>query len=75
MEVKLIVVDGKSNRRQVKLKLPADIGRSRQAKLTIGHARVSRQHCQLVERNGFVVVKDLGSLNGTFVDEIGRAHV
>lgn len=68
MEVKLIVVDGKSNRRQVKLKLPADIGRSRQAKLTIGHARVSRQHCQLVERNGFVVVKDLGSLNGTFVD-------
>jgi hypothetical protein len=43
------------------------IGRSRQADLPVAHALVSRQHCQLFERDGILVVKDNGSLNGTFV--------
>jgi predicted component of type VI protein secretion system len=32
------------------------------------HPLVSRQHCELFETNGRLMVRDLGSLNGTFVN-------
>ena len=32
------------------------------------HPLVSRQHCELFEANGQLMVRDLGSLNGTFVN-------
>lgn len=49
--------------------LPAVIGRSRDADLTIVHPMISRRHCELVEQDGLVRVRDLGSLNGTFLGE------
>jgi len=67
MEAKLIIVVGKANKSEVSLKLPTTVGRSRDADLTIAHPMVSRQHCQLFEDNGVLMVRDLGSLNGTFV--------
>ena len=67
MEAKLIVVGGKANKRQISLKLPMVIGRSREAGLTVDHPMVSRRHCELSESNGLVLIRDLGSLNGTFV--------
>jgi predicted component of type VI protein secretion system len=30
---------------------------------------VSRQHCEIFEKDGYLVVRDLGSLNGTFIGE------
>lgn len=68
MEAKLIVISGKANKNEVALKLPCTIGRSREADLTIGHPMVSRQHCELSESDGEVLIRDLGSLNGTFVN-------
>ena len=69
MEAKLVVVGGDVQTRQYELHLPAVIGRSRSTDLTLGHPLVSRQHCEVFESNGMLMVRDLGSLNGTFVGE------
>ena len=68
MEAKLIVVSGKTNRGEVALKLPSTIGRSRQATLTVAHPMISRQHCEIYERDGLLMLRDLGSLNGVLLD-------
>lgn len=68
MEARLVVVGGKANRSEVKLKLPTMIGRGRDADLTVAHATVSRHHCLIFELDGALVVRDNGSLNGTVVD-------
>jgi predicted component of type VI protein secretion system len=72
MEAKLIVVRGNANRREIVLRLPATIGRSRDADLTVCHPSVSRMHCRLLEVGGELIVRDEGSLNGTF---IGQARI
>jgi hypothetical protein len=68
MEARLVVVGGKANKSEVKLKLPAMIGRSRDADITVSHASVSRHHCLVYELDGALVVRDNGSLNGTVID-------
>lgn len=68
LQAKLIVVAGDVKTKEVTLKLPVIIGRGREATLTVPHALISRLHCQITEREGRLFVKDLGSLNGTFVD-------
>lgn len=68
MEAKLVVIGGKANKSVVKLKLPAMIGRSRDADITVSHASVSRHHCLVYELEGALVVRDNGSLNGTVID-------
>ncbi len=69
MNVKLVVVGGRANQREIALKLPAVIGRSREANLTIGHSLVSRRHCLLHAVDGLVFVRDLNSTNGTFFEK------
>lgn len=44
------------------------VGRRPDSTLRVASSDVSRQHCQLVVKDGTVVVKDLGSSNGTFVN-------
>ncbi len=66
MYATLVVVVGTTDKRQLNIHLPAVLGRSRQADLTIAHGLVSRKHCELREHEGAVVLTDLGSLNGTF---------
>lgn len=68
MEAKLIVIRGKANKGEVALSLPTTIGRSRDADLTVAHPMVSRHHCEIFEADGALMVRDLGSLNGTFVN-------
>ena len=48
---------------------PYTIGRRRECDLRLSDACVSREHCQLFARGGGAWVRDLGSLNGTFVNE------
>ena len=68
LDAKLIVVGGDAKAGEFRLNLPCTIGRGREATLTLPHPLVSRVHCELFERNGMLVVKDLESLNGTFVN-------
>jgi predicted component of type VI protein secretion system len=68
MEATLTVIGGKTSKQTITLKkLPAVIGRGKEAKLSIAHPMISRRHCELFEKGGLLMVRDLGSLNGTRV--------
>jgi two-component system cell cycle response regulator len=59
---------------QVGLKHPLNpgemlVGRSSQAQLQIDHESVSRRHARIVMTESGVVVSDLGSTNGTYVND------
>jgi pSer/pThr/pTyr-binding forkhead associated (FHA) protein len=69
MEAKLVVVSGTAKIQELVLELPAVIGRGREATVSLPHPLVSRKHCEVFEANGYLVVRDMGSLNGTFIDD------
>lgn len=45
------------------------IGRAEGNHHIIRHASVSSRHCEIVVNNGAIAVRDLGSTNGTFIDD------
>ena len=58
------------------------IGRSSKAEIQVDQESISRNHACITNTTRGVFIKDLGSTNGTFVndeavqgDKIGRAHV
>ncbi len=67
MRAKLVLLGNKALKRAASCSLPSTIGRSRRADVTVAHPMISRQHCEMVEKDGFLVLRDLGSTNGTFV--------
>ena len=77
MDVTLVVVGGKTKTAEVKLSLPTVIGRGNECKLKLPQPLVSRRHCELFEQDGRLFVRDLGSMNGTYVgsDRIGEAEL
>ena len=69
MQVVLRVVGGKHNGREIKLAVPKFIiGRGEGAHLRPSSDLVSRHHCGITVEDGQVIVEDLGSRNGTFVN-------
>lgn len=46
------------------------VGRSHDAVVAIGDARISRQHAEFVTREGALALRDLGSRHGTFLDHV-----
>jgi len=68
LNAKLVVVGGDVKTTEIKLRLPSTVGRGRGTTIMLPHPLVSRQHCELFENNGQLMVRDLGSLNGTFVN-------
>ncbi len=46
------------------------VGRSRTAEVQLQDGALSRQHCRFYYLNGFPMVEDLGSSNGTMVDGV-----
>ena len=69
LNAKLVIVGGGDAKvSEIQLKLPTTIGRSSEAKVKLPHPLVSRKHCELFERDGQLIVRDLGSLNGTYID-------
>jgi pSer/pThr/pTyr-binding forkhead associated (FHA) protein len=67
MNVRLVSVGGDVKATEISLQLPTLVGRGREATLTLPHPLVSRRHCELYELDGKLWVRDLGSLNGTYV--------
>jgi pSer/pThr/pTyr-binding forkhead associated (FHA) protein len=66
MRVRLVPLDG-----GVPVELTKElsvIGRGEDCDLRIDHKSVSKQHCVLVKTDGLVLVRDLGSTNGTRVN-------
>lgn len=68
MDVKLVVVGGEVKTTEIKLKLPTIVGRGKGAGVVLQHPLVSRQHCEIYEHEGQLAVRDLGSLNGTYIN-------
>jgi len=52
-------------------------GRSLSADVYVGNDRASRRHCQVMSREGKLIVRDLGSTNGTFLNgrRVFREHL
>jgi predicted component of type VI protein secretion system len=70
MEVKLIVVGGKQAGKEIPVPGPKFlIGRADDCQLRPQSDLVSRHHCAIVLAEGEVSIKDLGSRNGTLVND------
>lgn len=69
MQAKLLLVGGRATKKEISLQLPTVLGRAEDAGVAILHPSVSRQHCELFERGGKLVLRDNNSANGTFVDQ------
>lgn len=67
MKARLYLVGGDAKASIFNFSLPIVIGRGRGATLVLPHPLVSRRHCELYEESGKLMVRDLGSLNGTYV--------
>jgi predicted component of type VI protein secretion system len=66
----LEIVEGPQAGRQVPLDTVVDIGRDTSLPLHLDEdTQVSRRHARIVVQGGAVVVEDLGSTNGTYVNE------
>ena len=65
----LEVVEGPQAGQQLPLTDTVEAGRSTSVTLTLEDGQVSRHHARFETRDGAVVVTDLGSMNGTYVNE------
>jgi sigma-B regulation protein RsbU (phosphoserine phosphatase) len=66
---RLVVVDPNGTRRDVAIaNFPFRIGRQAGNELTLRDSRVSRQQAQITEVSGTMVLEDMGSSHGTFVN-------
>ena len=69
MRVRLVSVDPATPRWSIVVKrLPVLIGRSSDAQVRVSDPWVSRRHCEIDQAEGTLVVRDLGSKHGTFVN-------
>src|SRR4051794_40842190 len=69
MHFELVIVQGRSASNTLKLgDGVTTIGRHDECQLRIKSSQVSRKHCELFEKKGLLLVKDLGSSNGTLVN-------
>jgi len=69
MDFQLVVLRGRSATTALKLgDGVTTAGRHDDCQLRIKSSEVSRRHCQFFEKNGLLLVKDLGSSNGTFLN-------
>lgn len=78
MQVKLKVIGGKNDGREIKISVPEFIiGRGEEAHLRPASDMVSRKHCSVKIKDGKVIIEDLGSRNGTFINgaAIQEPHV
>lgn len=71
IKAKLVMVGDQQKPTVIKIKkLPMTIGRGKEADLTLAHPMISRLHCELYEVEGTLCIRDMGSLNGSFVGDV-----
>jgi pSer/pThr/pTyr-binding forkhead associated (FHA) protein len=78
MQVVLRVVGGKNDGREITIAVPRFIiGRGDTAHLRPASDLVSREHCEILFGGGKVIINDLASRNGTFVNgkQLTETHV
>jgi pSer/pThr/pTyr-binding forkhead associated (FHA) protein len=68
MELLFEIVEGPGAGRQIALTGPLVLGRDSSADVVLDDDQISRRHARLTPSNGGVVVEDLESTNGTFVN-------
>ena len=69
MQVKLKVIGGRNDGREIKISIPQFIiGRGDDAHLKPSSDLVSRNHCLLKIENGALIISDMGSRNGTYIN-------
>jgi adenylate cyclase len=69
VQVKLLCQDSLASPREIALdKFPSEMGRGMDVAVRIDDRWLSRRHCRLDLQDGIVVVRDLGSRHGTFVN-------
>jgi pSer/pThr/pTyr-binding forkhead associated (FHA) protein len=72
MNVELISADPCGQEYRIRVaRLPVVIGRSPEAEVRLDDRWVSRRHCELDEVDGTLVVRDLKSRHGTFINGHG----
>jgi pSer/pThr/pTyr-binding forkhead associated (FHA) protein len=70
MELKLVVLAGAKQGLEIPLKKDKFlIGRAKECALRAGSEAISRRHCAIVRANDGWTVRDLGSRNGTYVND------
>lgn len=69
MQARLKVLQDNANLKQVKLLPITVIGRAADCQLKIASTQVSRKHCRLTVTDKEVLVEDLNSANGTYVNQ------
>lgn len=70
MKLKLKVLQGASANQEISIPVAKFlVGRGEECHLRPKSPAISRHHCVILTANGQVAIKDLGSKNGTFVNE------
>ena len=69
-ELVVEIVEGPDSGKQVELSGPLEIGRDPSCDLSLDDELASRHHLRIVPQNGTVLAEDLGSTNGTFVNDM-----
>lgn len=69
MNVRFVVIAPENHACTRDVRLPILIGRADDAKFRIRDDRISRRHCELIDDEGVVRIRDLGSTNGTFLND------
>jgi pSer/pThr/pTyr-binding forkhead associated (FHA) protein len=71
MELKLVVLAGAKHGTEIPLKKDKFfIGRAKECNLRAGSEAISRRHCAITRSDGRWMVRDLGSRNGTHVNDV-----
>jgi pSer/pThr/pTyr-binding forkhead associated (FHA) protein len=68
MELLFEIVEGPGAGRQIALTGPLVLGRDSSADVVLDDGQISRRHARVTPSNGGVLVEDLESTNGTFVN-------
>jgi len=69
MVVRFHIVAPVAKQQTFSVRLPVLLGRGEEATFRVQHDLVSRRHCELFESAGRVCLRDLGSTNGTFLND------
>lgn len=72
MKLSLVVLSaGKLEGKAIEIKVPQFlIGRDPQCHLRPASAMISKKHCALIQKDGKLYIKEFGSTNGSFVNDV-----